>query len=171
MDCSTQKRHWRSVLMTWLTLVLSLEAQTIPISNDEDVISRLAAIEAELADLRTSSAAMPTEIIQPVWTPEPCPQDSPVPTSKKPDFPTVKLGGFFQADWGWFSQDANNIVTMGDIQDGADFRRARLSAQGDVFDNVGYMIEFDFAFPGRPSFMDVWLDIRDTPVGTVRFGQ
>lgn len=36
------------------------------------------------------------------------------------------------------------------------------TASGHVADNVGYMIQFDFAFPGRPSFMDVWLEVRNT---------
>jgi phosphate-selective porin OprO/OprP len=92
-------------------------------------------------------------------------------------YPTVRLTGFFQADGFWSSQDAANrnaIVNgqpLGDIQNGADFRRARLAAVGDVWDNVGYMVEFDFASPGRPNFMDVWLDLRDLPVGTLRVGQ
>ncbi len=80
------------------------------------------------------------------------------------EFPTVRLTGFFQADAGWFYQDAANIVAVGDIQDGADFRRARLAAVGDVADNVAYIVEFDFGFPGRPSFMDVWMEIQDLPL-------
>ncbi len=79
----------------------------------------------------------------------------------KPEYPLVRLTGFFQADAGWFAQDAANIAAVGDIQDGADFRRARLAATGNVADNVAYMIEFDFAFPGRPTFMDVWLEIQN----------
>jgi len=93
-------------------------------------------------------------------------------------YPTVRLTGFFQADAGWFYQNAANRdalvdgLPLGNIPDGADFRRTRLAATGDVFDNVGYMIEMDFAFPGRPSFMDVYLDVRDLPVlGTLRIGQ
>ncbi|QDU97368.1 OprO/OprP family phosphate-selective porin [Lignipirellula cremea] len=93
-------------------------------------------------------------------------------------YPTVKLTGFFQADAAWFHQDAANMAALaapgenGDIQDGADFRRARLAAVGDAYENVGYMLEMDFAFPGRPSFMDVWFEIRDTVgPGTIRFGQ
>lgn len=69
-----------------------------------------------------------------------------------PTFPTVRVTGFFQADAGWFHQDAANRLAVGDIQDGADFRRARLAAVGKVADNVGYNVEFDFGFPGRPSF-------------------
>ncbi len=38
--------------------------------------------------------------------------------------PTVKVIGKIHADMGWFSQDANNVATVGDIQDGVDFRRA-----------------------------------------------
>jgi len=92
--------------------------------------------------------------------------------TQDPQFPTIALGGFFQADWGWFNQDAVNIATVGDIQDGADFRRARLNAHGDVWGNVGYMVEFDFAFAGRPSFMDVYMDIKDLPLlGKLRIGQ
>lgn len=64
------------------------------------------------------------------------------------------------------------MAAVGDVQNGADFRRARLAATGDVASNVGYMVEFDFAFPGRPSFMDVWLELRDLSVlQNVRIGQ
>lgn len=87
-------------------------------------------------------------------------------------FPTVELHGFFQADAGWINQSAANVATVGDVQDGADFRRARLLASGDAWNNVGYMVEMDFAFPGRPSFMDVWMEVRDVPLfGTIRGGQ
>lgn len=79
-----------------------------------------------------------------------------------PDYPTIDVTGFFQADVGWVSQSETNRAAVGDVQDGADFRRARLAAKGAVADNVSYMIEFDFAFPGRPSFMDVWLKVHDT---------
>jgi len=87
-------------------------------------------------------------------------------------FPTVRLNGFFQADAGWIHQDAANKLAVDDVQDGAGFRRARLMAIGNVWDNVGYMMEFDFAFPGRPSFMDVWLEVHDLEfLGNLRVGQ
>ncbi len=85
----------------------------------------------------------------------------------KPSFPNVRLTGFFQADALWASQSIENQVAVGngvasdgDVQDGADFRRARLAAVGQAWDNVAYMLEMDFAFPGRPSFMDVWLELE-----------
>ncbi len=91
------------------------------------------------------------------------------PASKvSPAYPTVQVHGFFQADVGWFGQDAVNMASIaaingvpsGDLQDGADFRRARLSAGGDVAENVGYFMEYDFALPGRPNFMDHIVDLR-----------
>jgi phosphate-selective porin OprO/OprP len=89
-----------------------------------------------------------------------------------PVFPKIKLTGFFQADAGFFDQSPASFATFGDIQDTAGFRRARLAAVGDVADNLSYMFEMDFAFPGRPSFMDLWLDVHDVAVvGNVRIGQ
>ena len=89
-----------------------------------------------------------------------------------PDYPTAKLTGFFQADVGWASQSNLNQTVVGDLHDGADFRRARLAATGNVAENVGYMLEMDFAFPGRPNFMDVWGEVRNLDVlQNVRFGQ
>lgn len=91
---------------------------------------------------------------------------------KTPDFPKVKLTGFFQADAGFFNQDAASLARFGDIDDVRGFRRARLAAVGDVSEYVSYMLEMDFAFPGRPTFMDVWLDVHKVPVlGNVRIGQ
>jgi phosphate-selective porin OprO/OprP len=85
----------------------------------------------------------------------------------------VKLTGFFQVDSAWFDQSPNNIAAVGDAPDGTDFRRARLAAVGQAWENVGYSLEMDFAFPGRPSFMDVWLEVQDIggTGNTVRVGQ
>lgn len=87
-------------------------------------------------------------------------------------FPTVAITGFFQADALYFHQDTLNTAIVTDAQDVADFRRARLAAKGKVADNVDYFMEYDFAFPGRPSFMDVYADFADlAPVGRLRVGQ
>lgn len=97
----------------------------------------------------------------------------------KPTFPNVRLSGFFQADSLWASQSlenqiavGNGIAADGDVQDGADFRRARLAAVGQAWDNVSFILEMDFAFPGRPSFMDVWLELDEVVGSTnLRIGQ
>lgn len=87
-------------------------------------------------------------------------------------YPTAKLTGFFQMDAGWFRQDAPSTAQLGDIQDDRGFRRTRLAAVGKVAENVSYMLEMDFAFVGRPSFMDVWMNVSKVPLfGNVRVGQ
>jgi len=87
-------------------------------------------------------------------------------------YPNVRLTGFFQLDAAWFEQNAESTTQVGDIEDVRGFRRARLAAVGDVAENVSFMIEMDFAFPGRPTFMDVFLEVHQIPVlGNVRVGQ
>lgn len=101
----------------------------------------------------------------------PAPAANPV-ASPEPKLPSVTVTGFFQADSAWFSQDAASVGVFGDIDDFTDFRRARLAAKGKVADNIGYMVEFDFGFPGRPTFMDVYGEFLEVPgVGTIRIGQ
>jgi phosphate-selective porin OprO/OprP len=90
---------------------------------------------------------------------------------KKAEFPTHKFRGRVDADAVWFAQDEDHRATVGDIQDGADFRRARIGVEGLLFENVGYVLEMDFAGSGRPSFTDVYVTITDLPcLGNVRIG-
>ncbi len=98
----------------------------------------------------------------------------------KPKFPSVEVHGVFQVDSAWFHQSDNNIATIndldgagnGNIRDGAAFRRARLSANGAVMPNMNYFLQMDFAFFGRPTFTDVWMEFTKVPVlGNVRVGQ
>ncbi|MCA9270850.1 MAG: porin [Planctomycetales bacterium] len=95
-----------------------------------------------------------------------------------PKYPTVKVTGFFHLDSVWFDQDPLNRATLnasnpgqGDLQDGMDFRRARLAATGNVDDWVSYMVEFDFA-TSQPLFTDVWMNFSQLPIlGNVRVGR
>ena len=92
-------------------------------------------------------------------------------------FPNVVVNGIMQADAVLFSQDAASRATfdpiqLGPIQNGADFRRVRLSAKGALAENMNYFIQIDFGFPGRPTFTDVWMEWTHLPVlGNVRVGQ
>lgn len=90
----------------------------------------------------------------------------------KKSFPTLTVNGVFQADAGWIHQDSASEAAYGQLQDGADFRRARLSAKGLVTESTGYMLQMDFGFFGRPTFTDVWVEKTGVPwLGTVRIGQ
>lgn len=68
------------------------------------------------------------------------------------EFPSHKITGFTQLDTGFFSQDPRNIATVGDMQNGTGFRRARLAVNGKVREFTAYQIEVDFATAGRPAF-------------------
>jgi phosphate-selective porin OprO/OprP len=90
----------------------------------------------------------------------------------KPKYPLIIVSGAAQIDGIWFDQDAANAAVVGDARDVAGFRRARLGANGFLAENVRYRMEYDFAFPGRPNFTDVWVDVFDLPtVGHFKVGQ
>ena len=85
--------------------------------------------------------------------------------------PKVTFGGVFQVDAGWFNQSTSSQTAVGDVQDAAGVRRARINALGSVAENVDFRLSMDFGFPGRPTFTDVFIDITKVPtLGTVRMG-
>jgi phosphate-selective porin OprO/OprP len=87
-----------------------------------------------------------------------------------PPAKTVQWTGQLQSDFVWANQDGENLAEFGDIQNGSDFRRARLGAFG-VYGPVDYRLEFDFALAGRPTFLDVFAGVNDVPLlGRVRVG-
>lgn len=100
----------------------------------------------------------------------------PIPFDKvmqaKPKYPTIpRLSGFFHLDSVWFSQDPTNRATVGDVQDGIDFRRARLAGVGKVTENVNYHMEFDFA-ASQAVFVDDFVGFTNVPIlGNVRIGR
>ncbi|MCA9113715.1 MAG: porin [Planctomycetaceae bacterium] len=86
-------------------------------------------------------------------------------------YPSVKVGGFFQVDAAWFSQDEVNRRTVGDMENGVGFRRARLHAAGHVAENVSYLVDIDFGLPAHPGFADVIGTLHEVPLlGNVRVG-
>jgi phosphate-selective porin OprO/OprP len=90
----------------------------------------------------------------------------------KNKYPLIAVSGAAQIDGVWFAQDDANEAVVGDAQDVAGFRRSRIGANGNLADNVKYRMEYDFAFPGRPNFTDVWASTSGIPLlGNVKVGQ
>jgi phosphate-selective porin OprO/OprP len=105
--------------------------------------------------------------------------------SKDGDF-RVHVGGRLEFDYGW--NMANKTVQfgpggIGELEDGALFRRARIQIDGTLYQHFEFMAEFDFANSienddepsaqtvGSPSFTNVWIGVKDLPVlGTLRVG-
>jgi len=85
---------------------------------------------------------------------------------------TLKIGGRAHLDWGVFDED-NDVKSssIGSIQNGVEFRRARLSIEGLLYDRFEFKAQYDFA-GGDADFKDVYMGVRDIPVvGNFRVGQ
>lgn len=140
------------------------EAQATPPMPGDDEIEelreRLEATENQLLEMANQNKSAAEKLLELL--------------NKKPagpDFPLIRLSGFFQLDDGLFSQSNESQAVLGDIQDGLGFRRARLQALGALTEFTRYSIEFDFAVVGRPSFMDVWGEQSNIPFfSTIRIG-
>lgn len=172
-------------MKTWIVLgvvtVASLAAapsDAQDVRYNDEVFRRLDAIEAQLNGPRRLP---PHENFQPAGREHeldtPCPQWGQNAEgrdckgkSDESKFPTTKVTGFFQLDAGFYQQDAVNRATLGDIEDGVGFRRARLAATGNVAEDVAYIVEFDFA-EAQGRFADVWMQFAETPCGNVRIGR
>lgn len=92
----------------------------------------------------------------------------------KKKYPNISMNGVFQADSAWVHQDADSRDQFGPIEDGAGFRRARLSAKGSVTEHTNYFFQTDIgtAGIGRPSITDIWVEETGVPFfGNVRVGQ
>lgn len=180
-----RKRLIRSFISVTLGVLIaisgiSIQVDCLAVQQDFDILSEVSTVAAtsERRELSTEMSQSGTPSDLPLLLDGPSEllendvlavnYQKPAQPREAPTYPNVQVHGFFQADTGWFGQDevnkaslaAINGVPNGDLQDGADFRRARLSASGDVAENIAYFVEYDFAFPGRPSFMDHIVDLR-----------
>jgi len=189
----TSRRRHRMLIASFMLLGMFgnyTAAQEASQETESQMLARrLAELEAQVA--RLSQAAPSQELpggVEPVeyhtLPPSPAPfleaefgavmppPLMPSAAAASPKYPTVQMNGFFQADALYFDQDADSRAVNGDIQDGAGFRRFRLSAKGAVAPNVNYFAQLDFGFFGRPTFTDVWGEVTKVPIlGNVRFGQ
>lgn len=82
---------------------------------------------------------------------------------------SLKLGGRIYNDWVWMTEDSDVRTAVGDLVDGTEFRTARMYVAGTIYDNVDYKAEFDFSTTSN-EFKDVYLGIRDLPIGYLKMG-
>jgi phosphate-selective porin OprO/OprP len=139
-------------------------------------LDQLSSKEAEMPATTESEAAVPMNAF---WR-------NGLEIESKDEAFRVHVGGRMQFDGGWNS--ASQAVQfgpggIGELQDGAVFRRARLRIDGTLFRYIDWVAEYDFANSvendtattpqqvGSPSFTNVWLGVNQLPVlGTVRAG-
>jgi phosphate-selective porin OprO/OprP len=103
---------------------------------------------------------------------------------------SIHLGGRLMTDEVWWTQSPNlrrsptqpansplGLSTgvgpgIGDLQDGFFVRRARLMADGTIFQTIEYKVEFDFENYNNIAFDESYVGARDLPIiDTVRIGQ
>ncbi|MCH8903612.1 MAG: hypothetical protein IIA45_06840 [Bacteroidetes bacterium] len=79
-------------------------------------------------------------------------------------------GGRIMYDVAFFFQDDWLEENIGHLNNGTEFRRARMYTSGTMYERTSYKIEMDFA-GGSVAFKDVYIDIKKIPVvGTLRLG-
>jgi phosphate-selective porin OprO/OprP len=101
---------------------------------------------------------------------EPLPPTNASPMQSAKKLPDYKVSGFFQLDSAYFNQSDESLATLGDIQDGTGFRRARIGVAGNISERASYLMEFDFA-QAQARFVDAWAQVGGTPLGTMRIGR
>jgi len=82
----------------------------------------------------------------------------------------LTLGGRIQNDWVFYDADSALEARVGELEDGSEFRRARLFVSGKLWKVVELKVQYDFA-GGDATFKDVYLGLIDLPgVGGLRIG-
>ncbi len=81
----------------------------------------------------------------------------------------LKLGGRIMNDWAWFA-DSDVGGAIGELEDGTEFRRARIYIAGQICSDITFKAQYDFA-GGDADFKDVWIGMKHIPiVGNVKVG-
>ncbi len=82
----------------------------------------------------------------------------------------LRVGGRIHYDWAWFA-DSDMGDRIGDLEDGTEFRRARLRIQGKIYDNIAFKADYDFSGNGNSEFRQVWIAVTKVPiVGNIKAG-
>ncbi len=76
---------------------------------------------------------------------------------------TLKIGGRIMNDWAWMEADRAVEAATGDLEDGTEFRRARLYVAGTIYENIDFKLQFDFA-GGDADLKDAYIGLRGLPV-------
>lgn len=146
---------------TFGTDVTSERRDTIPPPAIVDVPPPPADVERQLSELRGEIDALRSERQVSAANVEP---------DGRADIPSFRISPELQLDNYFFGQNSASRAAVGDVPDGAAFRRARVAVLGD-YKITEYRLEVDFAQPGRPTFLDIWGAVNELPVvGQIKIG-
>ena len=145
----------RRFLHAWVAAcALAGVASSATIAAEEAVpagiVDRLESLEQEISDLRKAARIDPAD---------------------KKRRPTLLVSGQVQGDQVWFGQTPEGRDVLGDLQDGAQFRRLRIGARGTTWHQLEYSLGVDFALANQPSYLDNFIEAHDVPwIQNIRFG-
>ena len=125
---------------------------------------RLAALVDGTAEVKPSSLYSTTDSISPSWSHGLYFQTG------GGDF-RARIGGRVEQDWIWITGDEQLENEVGTLEDGLFFRRARLHAEGTIYEIFDYCAEFEFAPVENIVFQDVWVQLNHLGrLGNLRAG-
>ncbi len=82
----------------------------------------------------------------------------------------LRIGGRIMNDWGFFAPSSEVTNGIGPLDDGTEFRRARLYVEGLLHKHVKFKAQYDFA-GGEAGFRDVYIGLTKLRgVGNIMFG-
>ena len=168
--------HLPSVFFVAVVVALPLAAQQpVPQQPPPNVDQRLQSLEKELAELKQQRQAEPAKADDPSTLRAFWKDGLRLETNDKNV--QLQFGGRIQNDWAWFHESDGIVNTIGNSQDGTEFRRARFAFQGLLWKRLEWKAEYDFARRagtgevGGPGFRDVYAGVTELPVvGNARVG-
>ncbi len=82
----------------------------------------------------------------------------------------LKFGGRLMYDMTFFDQSDSLSATFGELKSGSEFRRARLFGSGQIYNNIHFKLQVDFA-GGVTVLKDAFIQMSDIPwIGNLRVG-
>ena len=167
-------------LLRKVTALEEAESSSPPAA--ENALPGKPATAGDSSSLASNSAA-------PAPTPAPVPAQAAVPAEAKPDPSTfraywkqglrfdtadkafqLKVGGRIMNDWGFFAPSSEVTEGIGPLEDGTEFRRARLYVEGLLHKHVKFKAQYDFA-GGEAGFRDVYIGLTKLRgVGNIMVG-
>lgn len=158
-----------ALLWTWIAVCAECGAAEVPavdlgdagdvevsLPDPSGVTAELQSLQQQIDELKAAAKKKS----------ESKPKDKP-----KEKKPTLTISGQVQGDMVYFGQDAISRDSVGDLQDGAQFRRLRIMARGKATEQLEYALGVDFALANQPSYIDNYIEAHDLPwLQNVRFG-
>ncbi len=81
----------------------------------------------------------------------------------------LRISGRIQNDWFW-GESSSDLDTIDSVENGVEFRRARIALSGTIYKDFLYHAEFGFG--SATEFNDVFMGVQNVPyAGTIRVGR